>query len=83
MAPRLGADAAVHDGAMRTVPIRDDAIRLGQFLKLADLVDTGADAKTLVADGKVSVNDEVETRRGRRLVAGDVVATATERVTVG
>ncbi|HEV8054904.1 MAG TPA: RNA-binding S4 domain-containing protein [Nocardioidaceae bacterium] len=68
---------------MRTVPIRDDAIRLGQFLKLADLVDTGADAKTLVADGKVSVNDEVETRRGRRLVAGDVVATATERVTVG
>jgi len=82
MAPRLGADAAVHDGAMRTVPIHD-AIRLGQFLKLADLVDTGADAKTLVADGKVSVNDEVETRRGRRLVAGDVVATATERVTVG
>lgn len=68
---------------MRTVAIRDDAIRLGQFLKLADLVDTGADAKTLVADGKVSVNDEVETRRGRRLVAGDVVATATERVTVG
>jgi ribosome-associated protein len=57
----------------RIVPIRDEAIRLGQFLKLADLVDTGSDAKPLLADGLVSVNGEVETRRGRQLVRGDVV----------
>ena len=55
------------------VPIRDTTIRLGQFLKLADLVDTGADVKPLLADGDVRVNDEVETRRGRQLVPGDVV----------
>jgi ribosome-associated protein len=55
------------------VPIRDASIRLGQFLKLADLVDTGADVKPLLADGDVQVNGEVETRRGRQLVAGDVV----------
>jgi ribosome-associated protein len=56
------------------VPIRDDSIRLGQFLKLANLVETGAEAKPLVAEGAVRVNGEVETRRGRQLVPGDVVA---------
>jgi ribosome-associated protein len=55
------------------VPIRDDSIRLGQFLKLANLVESGADAKPLIQDGAVSVNGEVETRRGRQLVRGDVV----------
>ncbi len=61
---------------VRDVPIRDDAIRLGQFLKLADLVDSGADAKPLVQSGQVSVNGEVDTRRGRQLVRGDVVQVA-------
>jgi ribosome-associated protein len=58
----------------RVVPVRDGAIRLGQFLKLADLVDTGADAKPLLTDGRVFVNGELETRRGRQLVKGDVVS---------
>ena len=55
------------------VPIRDESIRLGQFLKLANLIETGADAKVVTADGLVQVNGEVETRRGRQLVVGDVV----------
>jgi ribosome-associated protein len=58
------------------VPIRDESIRLGQFLKLANLVESGSDAKPLLADGQVSVNGEIETRRGRQLVAGDVVSVA-------
>jgi ribosome-associated protein len=57
----------------RVVPIRDESIRLGQFLKLADLIDNGAEAKPLLAEGLVTVNAEVETRRGRQLVRGDVV----------
>jgi ribosome-associated protein len=57
----------------QTVPIRDDSIRLGQFLKLANLIESGAEAKEVIADGLVSVNGEVETRRGRQLVVGDVV----------
>jgi ribosome-associated protein len=57
----------------RVVPIRDESIRLGQFLKLADLVDNGSDAKPLLAQGSVRVNGEVETRRGRQLAKGDVV----------
>ncbi|CAM3543181.1 RNA-binding S4 domain-containing protein [Nocardioides zeicaulis] len=58
------------------VPIRDDSIRLGQFLKLANLVESGAEAKPVIADGAVQVNGEVETRRGRQLVPGDVVTMA-------
>jgi ribosome-associated protein len=55
------------------VPIRDETIRLGQFLKLANLIESGSEAKPLLADGVVRVNGEVETRRGRQLVPGDVV----------
>lgn len=55
------------------VSIRDESIRLGQFLKLANLIESGAEAKPLVAGGQVQVNGEVETRRGRQLVPGDVV----------
>ena len=67
------------------VPIRDESIRLGQFLKLANLVETGSEAKPLIAAGMVRVNDEVETRRGRQLVRGDVVQVAGQaaRVTDG
>jgi ribosome-associated protein len=72
------------DGGVSTrdVPIRDDTIRLGQFLKLADLIDNGADAKPLMIQGVVSVNGETETRRGRRLVKGDVVVLDDQAVRV-
>ena len=55
------------------VPIRDDSIRLGQFLKLAGLIDSGSEAKAVIADGLITVNGETETRRGRQLSSGDVV----------
>jgi ribosome-associated protein len=58
---------------MRDVAINSDMIRLGQFLKLADLIDTGGEAKILIASGDVTVNGEVDTRRGRQLRPGDVV----------
>ncbi|MCV7357876.1 RNA-binding S4 domain-containing protein [Mycolicibacterium fluoranthenivorans] len=67
---------------MNDVPIRDETIRLGQFLKLAGLIDTGADAKSVIADGLVTVNDEVDTRRGRQLRPGDVVSIAGHRARV-
>ena len=58
---------------LRMVEIRDASIRLGQLLKLADLVDDGGEAKEAIARGLVQVNGEVETRRGRQLVPGDSV----------
>ncbi len=57
----------------REIAITGEGIRLGQFLKLADLVDTGADAKAALADARVTVNGEPELRRGRQLVRGDLV----------
>lgn len=59
---------------MDTVSISDDSIRLGQFLKLANLADSGAQARAAVEAGEVRVNDEPELRRGRQLHRGDVVA---------
>lgn len=59
---------------MVDVAIRDEVIRLGQFLKLTGAIDTGGDVKQPLADGDVSVNGIVEQRRGRQLVKGDVVS---------
>ena len=65
------------------VPVREDTIRLGQFLKLADVIDNGAEVKPLMIQGLVSVNGETETRRGRQLVKGDVVTVGERSVRVG
>jgi ribosome-associated protein len=64
------------------VSIRDESIRLGQFLKLANLVDHGSEAKPLLASEAVLVNGEVETRRGRQLAVGDEVAVGGQVVRV-
>jgi ribosome-associated protein len=64
------------------VAIADETIRLGQFLKLAGLADAGSDAKALVEAGEVTVNGRVDTRRGRQLRAGDVVACGGRRARV-
>lgn len=48
-------------------------IKLDQFLKLAQIVQSGGEAKQLIRSGLVSVNGEPETRRGRKLRQGDVV----------
>lgn len=49
-------------------------IRLGQFVKLASLADTGAQAREMIELGDITVNGNVETRRGHHLHDGDVVA---------
>jgi ribosome-associated protein len=61
---------------------RDGTIRLGQLLKAAGLGDTGGEAKALLAEGLVTVNGEVEIRRGRQLSSGDVIAVGDESVRV-
>ena len=57
---------------MDIVIIKDECIKLGQAMKLAGIVGSGTDAKLLIQDGQVSVNGEVETRRGRKLYGGDI-----------
>ncbi|HEX8119739.1 MAG TPA: RNA-binding S4 domain-containing protein [Solirubrobacteraceae bacterium] len=56
------------------IEIRGESIRLGQLLKVAGVIDSGAEAKPLLAGGGVAVNGEPETRRGRQIRPGDVVA---------
>ena len=58
---------------MREVTISDDMIRLGQFLKLADVIEAGSDVKYLLNTEDVTVNGEPEDRRGRQLFKGDVI----------
>ena len=55
------------------VPIGGDSIRLGQFLKFAGVLDSGGDVKEAIIDGFVTVNGEIDRRRGRQLQIGDVV----------
>ncbi len=57
----------------RDIPIRGEMIRLGQLLKLAGVADTGGEARALVAEKRVRVNGEQETRHGRQLEPGDTV----------
>jgi ribosome-associated protein len=59
---------------MLEVTIRGEMIRLGQLLKLAGMIDSGAEGKAILSGGQVLVNGERETRRGRQLVPGDVIA---------
>jgi ribosome-associated protein len=59
---------------MKTIAIKDEYITLGQFLKLADCISTGGQAKFFLQETEVRVNGEAENRRGRKLVPGDRVA---------
>ena len=58
---------------MEIIHLREDFIKLGQALKAAGLAQSGVDAKFAVQDGLVKVNGQVETRRGKKLVVGDVI----------
>lgn len=70
---------------MDSIKITTPFIKLDQFLKFADIVENGSDAKYIISLGCVSVNDEEELRRGRKLYPGDVVHVVYEDadITVG
>ena len=57
---------------MEEVRIKDEFIKLGQALKLSGEAGSGIDAKFVIQDGKVTVNNEVELRRGRKLYKDDI-----------
>ena len=67
---------------MEIIKLREDFIKLGQALKAAGLVESGVDAKFVVQDGLVKVNGVVETQRGKKLIAGDVVEFDGEQIKI-
>lgn len=64
------------------ITLKDEFIKLGQALKAAGLVESGAEAKEVIQEGKVLVNGEVESRRGKKLYAGDLVTFNGEEIKI-
>ena len=67
---------------MVEIKLRDEFIKLGQALKAANLVQEGVEAKFVIQDGLVTVNGEVDTRRGKKLYDGDVISYQGEEVKI-
>lgn len=67
---------------MEEITIRDDFIKLGQALKLAGMVSAGTDAKFVITEGQVKLNDEVVYERGKKCRPGDIIEYNGEKVVV-
>ena len=67
---------------MDSIYIKDEFIKLAQAMKLAGLIDSGLEEKIVIQNGEVKVNGEVDTRRGKKLVPGDIFEYEGNRVKV-
>ena len=67
---------------MKIVEITREPVELYKILKFEGLVTTGGEAKLLIGDGQVTVNGEVETRKRRKMLAGDVIEFRGDRLEV-
>lgn len=67
---------------MEVIKLRDEYIKLGQALKAAGIVESGAEAKEVILEGAVTVNGEVDMRRGRKLYGGDIVDFRGEKIKI-
>ena len=64
---------------MHIIELQRQPVELHKILKFEGLASSGGEAKALIADGQVLVNDAVETRKRRKMLAGDVITVAGER----
>lgn len=67
---------------MEIIKLRDEFIKLGQALKAANLVGSGVEAKDVILEGLVKVNGVIETQRGKKLRAGDIVSFDGEEIKI-
>ena len=67
---------------MDIIKLREEYIKLGQALKVANLVGSGVEAKIVIQDGQVKVNGQVELQRGKKLHDGDIVEFQNEQVKI-
>ena len=67
---------------MDIIKLREEYIKLGQALKVANLVSSGVEAKIAIQDGQVKVNGQVELQRGKKLHDGDIVEFQNEQVKI-
>jgi ribosome-associated protein len=67
---------------MRIVEITQQPVELYKILKFEGLAASGAEAKTVIADGLVKVNDVTETRKRKKIVAGDTIEFGGEKILI-
>lgn len=67
---------------MEIIKLRDEYIKLGQALKAAGLVESGAEAKEMIVEGLIKVNGKTELQRGKKLYDGDIVEFDGEEITI-
>lgn len=67
---------------MQSIKITGEFIKLDALLKFANLVSSGGEAKILIADGQVLVNNEICTQRGKKLRSGDIISLANKTVVI-
>jgi len=67
---------------MREVEISKEPVELYKILKFEGMADTGAEAKSVIAEGKVLVNGKVETRKRKKIVSGDIVEFGKEKIRI-
>ena len=67
---------------MRVVEIKKEPIELYMILKLENMVASGGEAKFVIAEGLVMVNGEIETRKRKKIVAGDIIEFNNEKMQI-
>ena len=67
---------------MREVEITREAVELYKILKFEAMVSSGGEAKAVIAEGQVLVNGEVETRKRKKIVSGDIIEFGSEKICV-
>jgi ribosome-associated protein len=76
------ARSSFPESVMRNVEITKQPVELFKILKFEGMVTTGGEAKQAIANGQVSVNGEIETRKRRKIVDGDVITFANESLQI-
>ena len=67
---------------MRVVEIEEEPIELYKILKFESMVQSGGEAKFVIAEGLVRVNGEVETRKSKKIIAGDIIEFGEEKIQI-
>ena len=67
---------------MRVVEIEEEPIELYKILKFESMVQSGGEAKHVIAEGLVRVNGEIETRKSKKIIAGDIIEFEEEKIRI-
>ena len=67
---------------MREVELSKEPVELYKILKFEGLVASGGEAKMVIAEGQVILNGEVETRKRKKIVAGDIIEFGEEKLQI-